>query len=204
MYWLLHENVSRGLQETNPRFLPGTMVQCLLTLRSWNPYRTYLLWNKSPRLVPSPIFSGGQGLVPPSEDRCPSHGVRCCDTTSLLSGFRRFKVEQELRFLQTKPNQHLGSHDQSSRLFTQVSFTLHLTEKQITTKPTQSELSASLPKFVFIETIKKKIHWLIQQIITSITDINRLGRENPLSSRHVNRRWAGGRGQRAAFLDFQP
>lgn len=180
--------MSRGLQETNPRFLPGTMVQCLLTLRSWNPYRTYLLWNKSPRLVPSPIFSGGQGLVPPSEDRCPSHGVRCCDTTSLLSGFRRFKVEQELRFLQTKPNQHLGSHDQSSRLFTQVSFTLHLTEKQITTKPTQSELSASLPKFVFIETIKKKIHWLIQQIITSITDINRLGRENPLSSRHVNRR----------------
>ena len=152
MYWLLHENVSRGLQETNPVFPPGATVQCRLTLRSWNLYRTYLLWNESPRFAPSPVFSGGQGLVPPSEDWCPSHGVRHCDTTSLLSGFRRSKAEQELRFLHTKLNRHLGSHDHSFRLFTRVSSTLHLTKKQIT-KPTQSELCTSLSNFVFIETI---------------------------------------------------
>lgn len=127
--------------------------------------------------------------------------MRHCDTTSLLSGFRRSKAEQELRFLHTKLNRHLGSHDHSSRLFTRVSSTLHLTKKQIT-KPTQSELCASLPNFVFIETIlyiyKKKIDWLIQQIITSITDINRLGRENPDSHQPAGQlqvsRWAWAEG----------
>lgn len=99
----------------------------------------------------------GLGLAPLSEDPCRHHCVsHTRNTASLISGFRCFQVEQELRFLQTKLKQHPRFLWLFLQLFTAVLPTLNLTAKQRNKqqqqqKPVQSGLCASMPNLVFTD-----------------------------------------------------